>query len=155
MTNNITIMKKNFTQTDLDKIDPRIKEAMEGWQIIEHYKGKEVLIPGTWNAEIYPYKYFEVYKTDGDVNPGEAENEIQLYLSCGWRGYDDEVVIVLIISGYSVLGNEEKVSAEIYKFGGANMGVYRKGKLITNFVKRNWWWTEPKDKVWIDDVLTA
>jgi len=30
----------------------------------------------------------------------------------------------------------------------------RKGKLITDFVKRNWWWTEPKDKVWIDDVLT-
>lgn len=153
--NNITIMKKNFTQTDLDNIDPRIKEAMEGWKIIEQYKGKEVFIPGTWNSEIYPYKYFEVYKTDSDNNPGEAENEIQLYLSCGWRGYDDEVVIVLMIQGYSVLGNEEKISAEIYKFGGADMGVYRKGKLITNFQKRSWWWTEPVDKVWIDDVLNA
>lgn len=155
MTNNITIMKKNFTQTDLDKIDPRIKEAMEGWKVIEQYKGKEVLIPGTWNSEIYPYKYFEVYKIDGDPNAGESENEIQLYLSCGWRGYDDEVVIVLMIQGYSVLGNEEKVSAEIYKFGGADMGVYRKGKLITNFQKRSWWWTEPVDKVWIDDVLNT
>jgi len=152
MTDNITIMKREFTQEDLDKIDPRLQPYLTGWQLVEHYKGQTVLIPDTWNSEIYPYKYFEVYKTDSDPNAGEAENEIMLYLSCGWRGYDDECVIVLMIRDYDVLGEDDKISAEIYKFGGADMGLYRNGKLITDFKKGNWWWTEPVDKIWIESL---
>lgn len=152
MPRNISILKKRFSQVDLDKIRPSIRKAMEGWEVKETYRGQTVRIPGTWNAEIYPYKYFEVYKVEGDPNPGESENEIQCYLSCGWRGADDEVVIVLMILGADVNGSGT-INAEIFKFGGAPMWVYRHGKLITDF-KRKWWrfWTIPQDKVWVGDV---
>ncbi len=150
MPNNVTIMKREFTKEDLKKIDPRIKRRMDTWLVTEYYKGKVVKIPDTWNSEIYPYKYFEVYKNTGDDNAGEEENEIQLYLSCGWRGYDDEVVIVLMIQGEKVLAGEDYVSAEIYKFGGANMKVEMSGRLITDFKKQVMWWKEPVDKVWVE-----
>ncbi len=143
-------MKREFTKEDLKKIDPRIKRRMDTWQVTEYYKGKTVKIPDTWNSEIYPYKYFEVYKNTGDDNAGEEENEIQLYLSCGWRGYDDEVVIVLMIQGEKVLSGEDYVSAEIYKFGGAKMKVEHSTKFITDFEKQVMWWKEPVDKVWVE-----
>jgi len=150
MPNNVSIMKREFTKEDLKKIDPRIKRRMDAWQVTEYYKGKVVKIPDTWNSEIYPYKYFEVYKNTGDDNAGEEENEIQLYLSAGWRGYDDEVIIVLMIQGSRVLSGEDYVSAEIYKFGGANMKVEFNGRLITDFKKQVMWWKEPIDKAWIE-----
>jgi len=152
MPENISIMKREFTQSDLNKIDPRIKRRMDAWKVTEYYKGKIVIIPGTWHSEIYPYKYFEVYKNTGDDNAGEEENEIQLYLSAGWRGYDDEVVIVLMIQGEKVLSGEDYVSAEIYKFGGANMKVENNGRFITDFKKQTYWWKEPVDKIWIESL---
>jgi len=150
MSDNVSIMKRKFTQMDLDKIDPRLQGYINGWQLVEEYKGKTVRIPSDWNSEIYPYKYFEVYKTSNDPNAGESENEIQLYLAGGWRGYDDEVVIVVMILGYDVLGEDDKISAEIYKFGGAPMKLYHNNKLITDFKKQTYWWKEPQDKVWIE-----
>ena len=150
MPNNISIQKKTFDATDIIKMDMRIRNRMNRWQVTEYYKGKVVKIPDTWDSEIYPYKYFEVYKNTGDDNSGEEENEIQLYLSCGWRGYDDEVIIVLMIQGENVLSGKDHVSAEIYKFGGANMKVERDGRLITDFKKQTYWWKEPIDKVWIE-----
>jgi len=150
MPDNITIMKETFSPSDIAKIDSRLRRYLNGWQVTEYYKGKIVKIPDTWDSEIYPYKYFEVYKNVGDSNAGEEENEIQLYLSCGWRGYDDEVVIVLMIQGKNVLSNKNHISAEIYKFGGANMKVEFDGRLITNFKKKVYWWTEPQDKIWIE-----
>jgi len=150
MPSNVSIMKREFSTADLDIIDPRIKRRMLWWQVTEYYKGKVVKIPDTWNSEIYPYKYFEVYKNTGDDNTGEEENEIQLYLSCGWRGYDDEAIIVLMIQGKNVLSGADHVSAEIYKFGGANMKVEHGGRFITDFKKQTYWWKEPIDKVWIE-----
>ncbi len=153
MPENISIQKKTFDTTDTIKMDMRIRNRMNRWQVTEYYKGKVVKIPDTWNSEIYPYKYFEVYKNTGDDNSGEEENEIQLYLSCGWRGYDDEVVIVLMIQGKNVLDKaNNKVSAEIYKFGGANMKVEYDGTLITDFKKQEYWWKKPVDKVWIESM---
>lgn len=152
MPSNVSIMKREFSKDDFAIIDPRIKRRMDLWQVTEYYKGKVVKIPDTWNSEIYPYKYFEVYKNTGDDNAGEEENEIQLYLSCGWRGYDDEVVIVLMIQGERVLSGEDYVSAEIYKFGGANMKVELNGRLITDFKKQVMWWKEPVDKVWVEHL---
>ena len=148
MTDNISILKRQFTAKDIDNIDPRIRMAMEAWHVAEDYRGGIVRIPGTWNSEIYPYKYFEIYKIPGGNNPGESENEIQLYLSCGWRGTDDEVVIVLKLAGTEVLDGTNNVHAEIYKFGSAKMKVFRHNKLVTNFTRR-WWkfWTIPQDKV--------
>ena len=153
MPDNISIQKRDFTSTDISKIDVRLRRFLSNWQVTEYYKGKVVKIPDTWNSEIYPYKYFEVYKNQGDDNAGEEENEIQLYLSCGWRGYDDEVVIVLMIQGKNVLDQaNNKVSAEIYKFGGACMKVEYDGTLITNFTKQEYWWKRPVDKVWIEKL---
>jgi len=152
MPNNISIQKKTFSASDISKIDMRLRRRMNSWQVTEYYKGKVVRIPDTWNSEIYPYKYFEVYKNEGDDNAGEEENEIQLYLSCGWRGYDDEVVIVLMIQGKNVLAGTNKVSAEIYKFGGACMKVEYDGTLITDFKKQEYWWKRPVDKVWIEKL---
>ena len=153
---NFSIMKPSFTEGDILRMDMRIRAAMVGWSIAVTHKNSPVDIPGTWNAVIYPYKYFEVYKKPGDINPGEDENEIQCYLSCGWRGMDDEVVIVLTILGYDVLGGG-KVGAEIYKFGGDKMQVYRNGKLITDFTKPYWWnkwFGKPKQthKHWVSSV---
>jgi len=152
MPNNISIQKKTFSASDISKIDMRLRQRMNRWQVTEYYKGKIIRIPDTWNSEIYPYKYFEVYKNQGDDNAGEEENEIQLYLSCGWRGYDDEVVIVLMIQGKNVLAGTNKVSAEIYKFGGASMKVEYDGTLITDFKKQEYWWKRPVDKVWIEKL---
>jgi len=149
---NVTIMKREFSREDLKKIDPRIKRRMDIWQVTEYYKGKVVKIPDTWNSEIYPYKYFEVYKNTGDDNAGEEENEIQLYLSAGWRGYDDEVIIVLMIQGERVLSGEDYVSAEIYKFGGADMKVEHGDRFITDFKKQEYWWKRPVDKIWIEKL---
>jgi len=151
MPDNISIQKRDFTPVDISKIDVRLRRYLNGFQVTEYYKGKVVKIPNTWNSEIYPYKYFEVYKNQGDNNAGEEENEIQLYLSCGWRGYDDEVVIVLMIQGKNVLDRANNhVSAEIYKFGGAGMKVEYNGTLITDFKKQEYWWKKPVDKVWIE-----
>lgn len=152
MPDNVTVQKGTFSPVDIAKIDPRLRRYLNGFQVTEYYKGKVVKIPDTWNSEIYPYKYFEVYKNTGDDNAGEEENEIQLYLSCGWRGYDDEVVIVLMIQGKNVLSSSQKVSAEIYKFGGANMKVEYNGTLITDFTKQEYWWKKPVDKVWIESM---
>lgn len=136
---NISILKRSFAHHELERMDKRIIKAIEGWEVVAVHKGKDVIIPGTWDAVIYPYKYFEIYKSDTDVNPGEDENEIQCYLSCGWRGTDDEAVIVLTILGYDVLSGVDKVGAEIYRFGGDAMKVYKDNKLITDFTQPRWW----------------
>lgn len=132
------------------QIDSRIKEAMHGWRVEQIYKGTPVTIPGTWGAIIYPYKYFEIYKKEGDPNPGDIsfvetadgstatseENEIQCYLSCGWKGTDDEVVIVLHILGANVLNGAQVVGAEIYKFGATQTKVYKDNKQVTDFIEK-------------------
>ncbi len=151
---NLSITKQNFTADDIASIDPRIQKAMTGWQVNLIHDGQGVEIPSTWNSVIYPYKYFEVYKKEGDVNGGEDENEIQLYLSCGWRGFDDEAVIVLLIQGFDVLSGVDNVSAEIYRFGGDKTKIFRHGKLVTNFVERKWWGLIKRTthKFWIKSV---
>ncbi len=148
-----------FTSEDMARIDPRIKAAMTGWKIELEHKGNPVTIPGTWDAEIYPYKYFEVVKKPGDANPGENrdEDEIQCYLSCGWRGMDDEVVIVLTILGAGVLNGAGRVGAEIYRFGGDSTKVYHDNRLVTDFTKQRWYnrWigTPPQThKAWVQYV---
>ena len=132
---------EKLTPEQIEKMEPRIKEAMKGWRI-EAYpinKTKPIThIPGTWGAEIYPYKYFEIYKKEGDPNPGEAENEIQCYLSCGWVGCDDEVLIILCLLGESVLDKSAPVTCEIYKCTGADIKVFKDGKLVTNFKEKFW-----------------
>lgn len=132
-------MKRIFLEEELAQIDSRILEAMKDWVIITIHKGEEVYIPSTWDSLVYPYKYFEVYKTEDAVNPGEDENEIQCYMSCGWSGMDDEVVIVLTILGTKVLSGINEVGAEIYKFGSDKIKVYRKEDLVTDFTKPRWW----------------
>ena len=152
---NLSITHADFSKKDYAKIDDRIKEAMKGWKVEAIHKNKTVTIPGTWNAVIYPYKYFEVYKQAGDDNPGEDENEIQCYLSCGWKGTDDEVVIVLTILGYAVLNGAQEVGAEIYKFGSDKIKVYKDNKLITNFTEKKWFGLSERDinKTLIKNVL--
>jgi len=151
-------MKSRFTEEDFLAIDARILDAMQGWKVEAIHKGSKVSIPGTWGAEIYVYKYFEVYKEATDVNPGEDENEIQCYLSCGWRGMDDEVVIVLTILGEDVLANTSNVGAELYRFGGDKIRIYKRGKLITDFTEARWWnkwFGKPKEthKAWARNLI--
>lgn len=138
--NNRYIFKLDFSKDDYHSMDARIRDAIHNWRILmkTDRKGNVVSIPGTWNAIVYPYKYFEIYKKPYDPNPGEDENEIQCYLSCGWRGCDDEVVIVLTLLGKAVNDKSQPVNAEIYKFGGNDMEVYYKNKLITNFHEKFW-----------------
>jgi len=32
------------------------------------------------------------------------------------------------------------------------MKLYRNGKLVTDFTKKEWWAVKPVDKVWIDEL---
>lgn len=157
MKQSFSVFKQRFTVEDIARIDPRIRRAMDGWwKVTQNYKGEIVEYPGTWNSEIYPFKYFEVYKQPGDDNPGESENEIQLYMSAGWRGYDDEVLIILTIFGENVLNGNPKVGAEIYKISGAKgkaIKVFRNNRLVTNFTKPFLrFWRRDVAQVLLDDV---
>lgn len=136
-----------YTKRDKSKIDPRLLPYLDGWKLVEQYKGKDIIIPPTWDSKFTVVKYFEVYKEANDVNPGEEENEIGLRIEGGWWPYDTEVIIEMRIAGYDVLDEVNKVSAEIYKAGGAPMKLYHDGKLITDFKERRWFWYIPKDKV--------
>ena len=140
-----------FKKSDISKIDERLIPFTQGWKVIQKYKGKTVLIPGTWNSKITIVKYYQVVKQEGDPNTGEEENEIGLRIEAGWWPYDTEVIIELRISGYDVLDGLNKVSAEILKSGGAEMELYYKDKLITNF-KSKGWFKKPIDKVWIEKL---
>jgi len=132
-------------------IDPRLLKYLTNWKLIENYKGKVVEIPGDWNSEFYPVKYFHVVKDKGDVNSGEAENEIGLTLEGGWRGYDSEVIVNLLIRGKDVLNDTNRVSAEILKSGGASMKLYWNDGIITDFREKGWF-RKPINKVWIDNL---
>jgi len=150
-------------------IDSRLQPFLKDWKVNEFYKEKTVTIPGTWNAEIFPVKYFEVIKELGESNydPSGAENEIGLTLWAGWKEYDNsgaydhEIEINLFIIGKDVTDEKDyKISAEIIKAGGADMKVFFKEKLVTDFTiqqqKKVWWMIEiiksNVDKVWIHDM---
>ena len=128
---------------DLQKIDARFGPYLENWKVIEDYKGIKVYIPGQWNAEIFPFNYYEVIKKPTDPNSGEDENEKELSLACGWRDsngmYDREVQINLRIEGKDVLSGSDRVRAEIIKCGGAYMKVYFNNHFITDFKDSGWW----------------
>ena len=144
----------SLDKSDYANIDPRLKPYLHEWYAIQKYKGQTVKFysdtKGTWGAEIFPYRYFEVIKQPKDENykPGGEEDEIVLCLWAGWPGYDDEIDIRLHIRGSDVKSKVNKVSAEILNTGGAPITLYRQGKKICEF-NRGWW---QKDKVWIEKL---
>lgn len=148
------ITKSRFGFDDFNRIDDRFEPYLEGWKVVEDYKGKKVYLPGTWNAEIWPFNYYEVIKIVGDPNAKEEENEKELSLACGWRDhngmYDREVQINLRIEGKDVLSGSDRVRAEIIKCGGAEMKVYFNNHLITDF--REGWWKTPNGYQTVNDM---
>jgi len=134
-------------------IDTRLVPYLKDWKLVENYKGKVVEIPGDWDSEFYPTKYFSVIKEKGDPNYDltEAENEIGLTLEGGWRGYDSEVIVNLWVRGTDVLAGISKVSAEILKAGGVDMELYWKDILVTDFRTKSWWFRRPINKIWIEN----
>jgi len=144
-----TITKTHFSNQDYRRIDPRFIPYLDNWKVVQQYKGNTVTIPGTWNAEIWPYNYFEVVKLTGDPNPNEDENEKELSLACGWRNdfgmYDREVIINLRLEGKQVKDLSDcRVRAELVKCGGAAMKVYYNNHLLTDFRDKVWWY-------WVDN----
>ena len=136
--------KTNWNNEDYRRIDVRFLPYLDDWKIVQHYKGKIVTMPGTWNAEIWPFNYYEVVKVEGDPNRNVEENEKELSLACGWKDnvgmYDREVQINLRLEGKQVLElNDVRVRAEIIKCGGAPMKVYFNNYLITDFYDHIWW----------------
>lgn len=151
----------SLKRSDYQNIDGRLKPFLTGWRAVETYKGKKVEFPGTWNSEIFPYRYFEVIKEPGSPNydPSETENEKCLCLWAGWKeandsgAYDDELDIRLWIRGKDVLNTtKNKVSAEIFKTAGAPISLYFKNKLITNFTKKQLFGASESTKTWIEDI---
>ena len=137
--------KINFSNEDYRMIDPRFMPYLDDWRVVQLYKGKIVTIPGTWNAEIWPFNYYEVIKIAGDPNRNVEENEKELSLACGWRNkngmYDREVLINLRLAGKQVLEIDNcRVRAEIIKCGSAPMKVYFNDQLITDFHDHIWWY---------------
>ena len=82
----------SLKEADFQNIDERLRPFLQGWKLIEEYSNQTVQMPGTWNSEIFSFRYFEVVKKPGDLNyrEDESENEKCLCLLAGWRGYDDE-----------------------------------------------------------------
>ena len=151
------ITKSHFTTSDYERIDCRFKAYLDDWKVVEYYKGRYVTIPGTWNAEIFPFNYYEVVKIATDPNSNEDENEKELSLACGWRDvskgmYDREVQINLRIEGRDVLSERNRVKAEIIKCGGAPMEVFFNGNLITNFTHDIWWQKYTNGYQTVDDM---
>lgn len=163
--------KFSLNVKDYDDIDSRLYQFLKDWKVIQQYKNQTVTMPGTWNSEIFPVKYFEVIKKPGDPNydPNETENEIGLTLWAGWKEYDNsgaydhEVEINLFILGKDVNDQKNfKISAEILKAGGAEMKVFFKNSLVTDFTKnqlKKVWWTiettkSEVDKIWIADMTS-
>jgi len=137
------ITKNRFLFDDFIRIDARFEPYLDEWKVVEDYKGEKIFIPGTWNAEIFPFNYYEVIKIAGDPNFKEEENEKELSLACGWRDstgiYDREVQINLRIEGKDVVSGSDRVRAEIIKCGGAYMKVYFNNHFITDFKDSVWW----------------
>ena len=151
------ITKSHFTSADYNKVDNRFMPYVDGWKVRQRNKGKTVEIPGTWNAEIFPFNYYEVIKIKGDPNFSEDENEKELSLACGWRGkdegmFDREVQINLRIAGRDVLSNSCRVRAEIIKMGGAPMEVFFNGNFITDFYDKVWWSRNPNGYQTVADM---
>jgi len=147
--------------SDYQNIDVRFKPFLNGWYAEEVYKGTIVKFPGTWNSKIFPYRYFEVFKKPGDpnYNLSESENEKCLCMWAGWKedndsgAYDDELDIRLWITGKDVLNTtKKKVSAEIFKTGGAPITLKFKDKLVIKF--KGGFLNPNLDKVWIDDMTS-
>jgi len=136
-------------------IDRRLKPYLKNWHAVQKYKGQTVTFysdkKGTWGAEIFPYRYFEVIKqpTDDNFRPGGEEDEIVLCLWAGWPGFDDEIDIRLHIRGSDVKSGKNKVSAEILNTGGVPIELFRDGKKICEFNKNFFW---KQDKVWIENL---
>ena len=153
------ITKTNFSNEDYRRIDPRFMPYLDDWKVVQHYKAKIVTIPGTWNAEIWPFNYYEVVKhpDDPNVGRGQEEDEKELSLACGWRDgsgmYDREVLINLRLEGKAVLDpTDTRVRAEIIKCGGAPMKVYFNNQLITDFYDHIWWSKNPNGYQTINDM---
>ena len=140
--------------SDFKDIDSRLKPYLTQWKLVENYKSKIVEIPGDWNSEFYPVKYFHVVKDANSPNPGEEENETGLTLEGGWRGYDSEVIVNLLIRGKDVLNGTNHISAEILKSGGAEMKLYWRDMMITDFKPKRWF-APPRDKVWIENLCLS
>jgi hypothetical protein len=132
------------------RMDPRIRERIEGWSVHYVYKrlsasgvmhGDMVSIPDVWDSKCYCFQYCEIYKTDeSEANPGEAESEIQAYVGLGWPSCDFEVIIGLRIAGKDVYDPNGKVMCEIMKVSGArDFEVRYKGKFMTNFKQYALW----------------
>jgi len=139
---------------DYEDIDKRMRPFLSGgWELTEFYKGQTIHIPGDWNSNFHPCKYFEVIKQPGEDNydPNHAEDEIGLCIWGGWPGYDHEVEINLFIRENDIHNKTFRVSAEILKCGGAKMTLRYGGTIITNFMKRDWF-PKPVDKIWIDNM---
>lgn len=145
----------SLDKSDYANIDPRLKLYLHKWHAVQKYKGKTVEFysdkKGTWEAQIFPYRYFEVIKQPSDDNykPGGEEDEIVLCLWAGWPGYDDEIDIRLHLRGSDVKCKVNKVSAEILNTGGAPIELYHNRKKICDFNHNKWW---KKDKVWIEKL---
>lgn len=161
----------SVNEADYQNIDSRLKPFLIGWTAVQNYGGVLVEFPAPNNSKsnIYPYKYFEVIKKPEDYNfrDDERDNEIQLYLSIGWRdevakkyAFDDEAVIVLMITGRDVLSGENNIHAEIHNFAGSPVKIYFKGILVTDFTKTTTVSTffgkktvkTSVDKYWVEDM---
>lgn len=153
---NFSINSTDFSPEELNRIDERIRAAMMGWSVHTYTPGRGWMnLENLWGGEIYPYRYFEVIKEPGDPNPGEQGNEIQCYLSCGWRGMDDEAQIWLTLLGHAVLDDTAPVMAVLYYTADNPVEIFRDGKLVTDFTQygyRDWfrdvgWFPRRKDRV--------
>ncbi len=144
-----------FNESDISKVDNRLIPFLTNWKAIQTYKGKSVIIPGTWDSHFTILNYFQVIKKPDSPNPGEDENEIGMTILGGWFPYDVEIIINLRISGTDVSDGTKRVSAEILKSAGSPIRLYHDGKFLTDFTERKFWWKVHKDKIWIDNLLVT
>lgn len=141
-----------FRQNDFGRVDVRLRDYMDKWQLKTICEGVEISVNDDSKVDII--KYFQFIKKPGDLNytTDEQYNKIGMTLWAWLVGFEHKVEINLFINGPDVLSGGDRVQAKFLKCSDEDMELYHNGKLITDFTEKGRFSLKPVSKVWIDDL---
>ena len=133
---NFTFGGRILTTEEIQQIDPRIRDFLKGWKLVQQWEGNPNLIV----PDYIPYNYDQAI----DKPEGIQDDEIQCYIWCGWARrdqqgniiglYDKEADICISLNGQACHDHTMiYINSEIVKFGGTTMQMYFNDKLVTDF----------------------
>lgn len=141
-----------FRQNDFGRVDVRLRDYMDKWQLKTINEGADISVNDDSKVDII--KYFQFIKKPGDPSytTDEQYNKIGMTLWAWLVGFDHKVEINLFINGPDVLSGKDRIQAKFLKCSDDDMELYHNGKLITNFTEKGRFSLKAVSKVWIDDL---